>query len=234
MLRTPDIFGSSIVALGAFNPAIFSPDWLEKNRLIGADDASAAKALSSYIISGQVSFFETGWFSTQVVENQFVLNSKGPLSPAFRDLAMGILSLVPHTPISAVGLNFMGHYRMGNDADYHKVGDVLAPKSIWKDLYSGENDSIGVGDLTMRIQRGPRGQPTTKDERRISLQSSTKLPCALYLAYNDHHEIVEDRDRNLTSAERAIEVINNDWESSQADALRVFDGLISRALEELS
>lgn len=234
MPRTPDIFGSSIVALGAFNPAIFSPDWLERNNLIGADDALAAKTLPSFVISGQVSFFETGWFSIQVVENQFVLNSKGALSPAFRDLAVGILTLVPHTPITALGLNFMGHYRMSNEADYHKVGDVLAPKNIWKDLYPDGNDSIGVGDLSMRIQRGPRGQPTTKDERRISLQSSTKLPCALYLAYNDHHEIAEDRDRNLTSAERAVEVINNDWEASHSDALRVFDGLISKALETQS
>ena len=123
----------------------------------------------------------------------------------------------------------MGHYRMGNEADYHKVGDVLAPKDIWKDLYPDVNDSIGVGDLSIRIQRGPRGHPTTKDV--LSLPSSTKLPCALYLAYNDHHEILEDRDRNLTSAERAVEVINNDWDSSQADALRVFDGLISGALK---
>ena len=39
MTRTADIFGSSVVAVGAFNPAIFSPDWLERNKLIGQDDA---------------------------------------------------------------------------------------------------------------------------------------------------------------------------------------------------
>lgn len=231
MTRSPDIFGSSIVALGAFNPAIFSPDWLEKNNLIGADDALAAKDVPSFVISGQVSFFETGWFSIQVVENQFVINSQGALSPAFRDLAVGILTLVPHTPITALGLNFMGHYRMGNDDDYHKIGDVLAPKDIWKELFPNENDSVGVGDLSIRIQRGPRGKPTTKDERRISLQPSSKLQRALYLAYNDHYEISENRNCNLSSAEQAVEIISQHWEESHDDALRVFDGLIAMALK---
>lgn len=168
----------------------------------------------------------------QVLENQFVLTSKSALTPAFRDLAVGTLTLVPHTPITALGLNFMGHYRLATEAEYHKVGDVLAPKKIWKELFPDENDSPGIGDLTIRIQHAPRSRlPTVGDETRISLQASSKLPYAVFLSYNDHREIAEDRDRAVAAAERAVEIIGGDWESAREDALRVFDGLISKALE---
>ncbi|MGB5613484.1 MAG: hypothetical protein WBM67_12595, partial [Sedimenticolaceae bacterium] len=43
MAYTAEIFTSTIVALGNFNPAIFSPDWLEQSGLIGADDAAGIR-----------------------------------------------------------------------------------------------------------------------------------------------------------------------------------------------
>jgi hypothetical protein len=36
---TAEILASTIVAVGDFNPAIFTADWLEANGLIGSDDA---------------------------------------------------------------------------------------------------------------------------------------------------------------------------------------------------
>lgn len=231
MTRTAEIFGSSIVTLGSFNPAIFSPDWLEKNGLLGADDASVARQWPSMIVSHQVTVFETDWFAMQVLENQFALNSKGALSPAFMDLAASILTLVPHTPITAIGLNFMGHYRLASEAEYHKVGDVLAPKGIWDELYPDANDSAGLANLTIRIEHAPRGkQPQTGDKKHVSIQPSDKIRLGVFLSYNDHHEVRGNQANNQTSAERAVEIVTLGWEDSWNDAVRVFDGVISRAL----
>lgn len=231
--RTAEIFGSSIVAVGAFNPAIFSPDWLERNGLIGTQDAEAARQSPSYIVTHQVSVLETDWFALQVLESQFSLTSKGALSPAIRDLAVGILSLIPQTPISAVGLNFVGHYRIDTEDEYHKIGDVLAPKKIWNELFPDENSSAGVADLTIRILPTPRGKiPETGDEKRISIQSSTKIKCGIFLSYNDHHTVHADEGDNMTMAECTARIVDNGWQSSWEDAIRVFDGLISKALEE--
>lgn len=227
-----EIFASAVVAVGDFNPAIFSPDWLERNGLIGKDDADNAREKNSnksLLISHQVAAFETEWFALQVLENQFSLTSKDALSPALRDLATGIFQMVPHTPIIAVGLNFMGHFKLPNEDTYHKVGDVLAPKDIWQSLYP--DLSHGLADLTVRIQYAGRGEPITKkDERRITVQPSNKLKFGVYLAYNDHHDVTVANTNELSSAERVAIVIDTEWENSWKDAVRVFDGILSKAI----
>lgn len=233
MAYTPELFSSAIIAVGDFNPAIFSPDWLERNGLIGKDDAETVRDGSQgqpLLVSHQVATFETKWFALQVLENQFSLTSKDALSPAFKDLAVGIFQLVPHTPVGAVGLNCFGHYKLASEDEYHRVGDVLAPKAIWKFLYPGE--SPGLADLTIRIQCAPRGEPLkTKDEKRISVQPSSKIKFGVFLSYNDHHDLsTSDDDDVRPAAERVADVIENQWESSWQDAVRVFDGVLSRTL----
>jgi hypothetical protein len=119
--HTAEILTSSIVAVGDFNPAIFSPDWLERNDLIGEGDADTAReggrTRSMMLVSHQATTFETEWFALQVLESQFSLTSKDVLSPAFKDLAVGIFQLVPHTPVTAVGLNFLGHFKLASEHD---------------------------------------------------------------------------------------------------------------------
>lgn len=230
MIRTADIFGSSVVAVGAFNPAIFSPDWLERNQLIGQEDADNAKKTPSLIISQQITVFETEWFAFQVLDNQFSLTSKGALTPAFKDLAVGILSLVPHTPITAIGLNFLAHFRLGTEAEYHKIGDVLAPKPIWNSLYPDRN-AAGLANLTIRIQDAERGQtPRSGNEKRISVQPSGKVKFGVFLSLNDHREIIEPKDAGMTTAEQAAALIDSEWQNSWEDAVRVFDSVVSQAL----
>ena len=43
MIYSAEVPSSLIVVNVDFNPAIFSPDWLEANNIIGADDADAAE-----------------------------------------------------------------------------------------------------------------------------------------------------------------------------------------------
>ncbi len=229
MTRTADIFGSSVVAVGAFNPAIFSPDWLEKNKLIGKGDTDDAKRSSSIIISHQATAFETEWFALQVFDNQFSLTSKGALTPAIRDLAVGILSLVSHTPITAIGLNFLAHFRFNTEAEYHKIGDVLAPKTIWDSLYP-DRSSAGLADLSIRIQDAERGSaPRSGNEKRISVQPSGKVKFGVFMSLNDHREIL-DVGNGISPAEQAATIIDSDWQSSCDDAIRIFDQVVSQAL----
>ena len=230
MPRTADIFGSSVVALGAFNPAIFSPAWLERNNLIGREDAEAANKAPSLIVSHQVTVFETEWFAFQVLENQFSLTSKGALTPLVKDLAVGILSLVPHTPITAIGLNYLAHFRLATEAEYHRIGDVLAPKTIWNSLYPDRN-AAGLANLTIKIQDAERGQsPRSGNERQISIQPSNKVKFGVFLSLNDHRQIIESSAAGMTTAEQAAAIVDSDWQSSWDDAVRVFDLVVSQSL----
>lgn len=232
MAYTAEILASHIVVVGDFNPAIFSPDWLERNNLIGEGDAAAAREGSQgrpLLISHQVSTFESHSFALQVLENQLSLTSKGALSPAFKDLAAGIFQLVSHTPVNAVGLNFTGHFRLSSQDEYHRFGDVLAPKDIWTTLYGGE--SAGLEQLTIRFQRGSRDNPAdTKDEKRITVQPSRSLKYGVSLSLNDHHDLTRGGEDNLTPAERVAIIVDTQWEPAWQDAVRVFDKVLSAAL----
>ena len=236
MAHTPEILTSAIVAIGHFNPAIFSADWLEANGLIGKDDADEARAGAkgtSYLVSHQVTSFETKWFALQILENQFSLTSKDVLAPPVRDLAVGIFQLVSHTPVTAVGLNFIAHFKLANEDEHHQLGDVLAPKNIWNKLYP--NQAAGMANLTMRIQPSPRGEPLqTLDEKRISLQPSTKYKFGAALSYNDHYDVTTAAEQNMRPAEMVASIIEKQWEVSWQDSSRVFEGLLTMALERVN
>jgi hypothetical protein len=200
---SPDIFGSSIVAVGAFNPAIFSPDWLLSIGVIGAGDRDAAVKSANLIVSQQVSSFETDWFRLQVVDNQFSIHSKVALSHAFRDLAHGILATVPHTPVTAIGLNFMGHFSMGSEERYHAVGDALVPKRIWHSVFPGETIDAGLGDLQVIIGRHKRGEaPSTPDRITMHIQPSSKVKVGIFVSLNDHYAAFA-RDKSKANADEA-------------------------------
>lgn len=231
MPYTAEIFTSSIVALGDFNPAIFSPDWFERNNLIGQDDAQTARDGKQLIVSHTVTVLETEWFALQVLEGQLTMTSKGVLSPAFRDLAIGIFQLVPHTPVRAAGLNFMGDFKLASEDEYHKIGDTLAPKNIWNELCSDDEHSVGLASLTIRVQHGKRGEKLlSQNEKRISVQPSNRFRIGVFLSYNDHHELKGDFEEGLRPAERLATIIDKDWESAWHDSVRVFDGVISKVL----
>jgi hypothetical protein len=232
MAHTAEIFTSSVVAVGDFNPAIFSPDWLERNKLIGEEDAAAAREGGhgrSFLVSHQVTTIETEWFTLQVLDNQFSLVSKGVLSPAFKDLATGIFQLVSHTPVKAVGLNFAGHFKLASQDEYHKVGDVLVPKDIWDTLYP--NEFAGIEQITIRFQRGTRDNLVeTKDEKRITMQPSRPIKYGVILSINNHHDVTVGEESDITPAERVAMILDKQWEPSWEDATHVFDKLLSKAL----
>jgi hypothetical protein len=125
----------------------------------------------------------------------------------------------------------LGHYKLASEDEYHRVGDVLAPKDIWKALYPDETP--GLADLTVRIQRGSRGEPAkTKDEKRIAVQPSNKIKFGAFLSYNDHHDVSASDEENRRPGERVAALVDSEWESSWRDAVRVFDGVLSRALNK--
>jgi len=229
-----EIFNAVIVVVGDFNPAIFTPDWLVQSQLIGKDDAGEIPNLSkSFLVSREVTTFEAKIFALQVLQNRFFMASKDALSPAFKDLGVGILQLLPHTPISAVGLNFMGHFKLQNADDYHRVGDVLAPKSIWTTLFPDK--AAGLAELTIRIQDGVRGEELkSKDEKRITVQPSEKVQPGVFLSYNDHHDLRASEGDGLRPGERAAKIIDEHWQSSLDDAVRVFDEVIEKTLRSES
>jgi hypothetical protein len=229
---TAQVYGSSVIALGAFNPAIVSPDWLEHHKLIGTEDAEIARQGRSLLITHQVAQFEGPYFALQVIENQFALTSKGAMTPLFRDLFVGMLQLLPQTPVTALGLNFTGHYKLDNVDDYHAIGDVLAPKSIWSELFPGSEQAAGLANLTIRVDPMSRDSTVqkSKSHKHVTLQPSTIVKHGVFLSYNDHHDISKSDQSESMPAERAAAIVDSEWDSCNSFAKDLFDKLIAKSL----
>lgn len=237
MTYTAEIFTATFVVLGDFNPAIYTPDWFEKNNLIGEGDASIARdgrAAINPLVSHQVTNFDTDWFTIQVLENKLTLSSKGVLTPALKDLAVGIFQLLPHTPVVAMGMNFIGQFKLNDIHEQCLVGDVFAPKAIWNSLYP-EDHFAGLENMTIRIQHGSREDGTdSKDEKRILIQRSANFKFGIGLSLNDHHDLIDGYEDNFSPAERVVDIVVSQWESVWAEAERIFDQILSNSLTENS
>lgn len=233
MKFTPEIFGSTVVVLGSFNPVIFTPQWLHSLGLIGEGDKSAAvEGDDAFVVSRQVTAYSTDWFGLQVNDNQFTLASNAALTPAFFDLAVGILSAVPHTPVTAVGLNFMGHYPLGSEAQYHRFGDALAPKSFWKDAFPGER-AAGLAQLQIVIENGQRGHSfTSKDRITVQVQQSSKVRLGVFVSLNDHRADAFIADTKVGNALTAAKIVKESWEGTLQEAERAIEALFESALAD--
>jgi len=225
-------FGSSIVTVGDINPAIFSADWLFRNQLIGEGDRDAVINSPTTVVSHQATVCETDWFRLQALPNQLVVASKGALSPALRDLAEGIFLLLPHMPVTAIGLNFHGHYQVSNQADWHKVGDALAPKSIWKELFPESDYYVGLANLQVKATRGARedSMNPTADGISVQVMPSGLVRPGVFLTLNDHRGSFASDVGVRSAAEQAAVLVSTEWDQTWVFATRTFEALLSKAI----
>lgn len=131
-----ELINYSIVIVGSMNPAIHNPSWYRRTELIDADAETVALSDLSFVTSSQISQFQTSTFSVQCVQERWRISSDEESSfEKINDVTLKAFDeRLPHTPISAVGLNF----------DYHKktecstVSSVLA--AFFDDLPLGLSD----------------------------------------------------------------------------------------------
>jgi hypothetical protein len=229
----PDIFGASIVAVGSFNPRLITPAWLRRNGLIGSDDEAAVADDPEYLVSRQITRFKAGIFHVQVLENQLSLSVTGPVSPALRDLAVGVLTILAHCPVTAIGLNFSAHFKIERLDDFHKIGDALAPKDIWRKMFKGDDIDVGMQDVTVVVFPVARNEVrTTQDAKRISVQPSGQIRQGVYFLFNDHYEVKPKENDKLLPAEIAASIVEAHWETTNTEAVNVFDSVLAQALGE--
>jgi hypothetical protein len=131
-MKTAEYDGASIVMTGSFNPSIFQPRWLGSQQLIRTEEAENAKITT---IQGELADFSTEWFHLQVLQNRFQISSQDPRQYApLRDLAGAMFAILPHTPVTALGLSRHFHFRMPSMDSWHGLGHLLAPKDYWNSI----------------------------------------------------------------------------------------------------
>jgi hypothetical protein len=229
--------GVQLVILGSFNPAIVSAGWLQANDLISSADADVAEVLPS---PGRASLFTTGWFQWAVYEGRMQLSSDKPAEyERLRDLAVGALKILNHTPVAAMGINRYFQCAVSNNEVWHRIGDTLAPKEFW----CKELELPGMKDVTVTSVR----PDNYAGEVNVSVQPSQIVTPGVYVSQNDHfvlrtteHQPSDRReffDEDVIESNKipapdskylpvAIEILTHSWANSMVRAERLVDHVL--------
>src|SRR5690606_25466939 len=125
-----------IVVLGDFNPAIFQPLWFWVNGLLPREEAEEAEI---GVVSKEVASFVISGINIQVTGYRLGLTVTEPQQePILRDLAIGTLSLLEHTPLNAIGFNRDMVFGVGSSESKDRIGFTLVPRENWETILEPE------------------------------------------------------------------------------------------------
>lgn len=218
--QLPELEGTSLVLIGSFNPRIFHPAWFAKNKLIA--DGSGASA-NVEIVNNEICVFETDWFRLEVISDKLALSSQtAPAVGSLRDLLLGTLRILRHTPVQRVGLNTHTHYRLQSERGWPEFGHKLAPKPVlWDPILKSP------GTLSLVIQ-GER--PDEYDGHiRVKVEPSSLVENGIFIETNDEFRMLSS-----DSAEWVERVLSDQWEMSRRRAQDAQSHLLQYAMEEVT
>jgi len=198
----PDRQTMSIVVLGDFNPSIFQPQWFAVNDLMPREEADAADV--NYI-GKEFASFTIGSIYVQVDDSRLGLNAvESSRSPLLRDLAVGTLSTLDHTPLRAIGLNLDSQFTMDSEEAWNGVGDMLVPKEKWLRFL----DHPGMRQVVVEGLRSD----CSADRNHIRVQPTSVR--GVMVSINQHYQLetltrTEVQERN----KEALRALGEDWTS---------------------
>lgn len=211
-----EVGGLSVVAVGAFNPAIFHPRWLADKNLMPA--AAVDEAIQEeFVAARELAVFTADWLKVQVTTDKAVFSTVDEGREFdLRDLAMGVLDLLPETPVSALGINADSHFRVESEERWHAFGDRFLPKDFWQALFEGDEwkrraDGQTVGMRTMVVEAY---RNDVAGFVRTEVAPSVRLtPLGVYAGINAHFQLdVGDIRGNAFLAARTLE---KEWDATR-------------------
>jgi hypothetical protein len=191
--------GAAVVIKGQFNAAIFTPHWFRDQNLVGSREMEEQQI---DLITRDLAVFRMGWLNCQVNAEGLQLSTTEPEEfERLRDAASGVLRILAHTPIAALGLNHDMHFAVDSVEKWHRIGDALTPKAVWE----GSLSLPGLRNVTIWGTR-----PDGYDGRvQVQVEPSLRIPRAIFVSHNDHF--------TLTFASSKVEVRPEAWEVTEKD-----------------
>jgi len=201
----PEIEGVQVVVLGSFNPAIFHPSWFKLHKLIRDEEADNAKLEVTHL---EVSIFSIEWLRLQALRERFILETTDSAHyESLRDLAMGVFTLLEHTPITAMGINRSVHYKMHSVESWHEFGHLIAPKPVWQPIMK----EPGLRKLVMEDSRtDPKGYV------RVTIEPSGRVDTGVFVEVNNHFDL-KDKDIQFM-----LNLLRTSWQKAIGFAESVF------------
>jgi hypothetical protein len=214
--------GLNIVFRGNFNPAIFHPSWFASHGLIRSQEVDAAKV---QIVHPDAAVFTAEWLEINVVRDRFqAATVQESYYEVLRDLVIGVLNLLSHTPLRVMGLNCEFHYQLRSEDAWHSVGHRLVPKADWKDLL----EKPGMKSL---IVEGVRPDDL-KGYIRVKVEPSTRVSYGVYVEVNDHYDLRQSDD-TISGASEAMRILSERWSDSMKRSVSIAQKIASLGSEDL-
>jgi hypothetical protein len=218
----------AVVIKGLFNAAIFSPQWFRDQNLVGSAEMATQQI---DLITRDIALFRMGWLSCQVNPEGLQLSTSEPEEfERLRDAAIGVLRILAHTPISALGINRDVHLSVDSEEQWHKIGDVLTPKTIWEDSLS----SPGMKNVTIWGARPDEYAGRVQ----VQVEPSARISLAVFVGHNDHFTLTlagsrtelrpltldltkQDVEATSEKIPVALKILTEQWANSLSRADRV-------------
>lgn len=221
----PEIGGVTIVLLGNFNPAIYTPAWFAMHGLL---PKSAADSATDETVHSEVAAFGFDWLRLTATTDRFqCTTAQAPLAQV-RDFVVSVFGdHLRHTPLRACGVNRYVHFQVRSPDERDRIGRKLAPVEpwgIWGEVLGLDGKDGGMTSLTMS-RNNPENRPDD-DTINITVEPSVRIDAkrtGVYVRVNDHYTT---DDANPGSAERLMEVLGANFDAS----LKRSDGLIDHVM----
>ena len=198
-----EIQGFSIVAVGDFNPKIFQPQWFAMQELITSEEASRADV---EIIHPDLCSFSLEWCSIQVTRERYLIRTlMDPYFERLRDITLNTFSLLEHTPVRMIGMNFDVHYSTRSQVEWHDIGHQLAPKDLWSETL----DNPGLRSLV--VQESVRRDKRT-GHIQVRVEPSNQIANGIFLHMNDHYQLQTSLEP--AASKELVEILDQGWATS--------------------
>ena len=219
---------ASVVLVGKFNPAIFSPAWFSKHGLISEEELAVAETT---VVHPEITQFKTGYLSVDVQQAKFTITIESdPFIKIMDIVAVLFRKLLPHTPIKTIGINYVEHFILDRWERRLSFGRALAPIDPWgmwgQKLVSDKPTEVG-GMIALIMKEIYR--PPSVGFRRVDVQPSVELPdktTGVSVAVNDHREIEGE---DIDGAVAAVDVLVENFELSIGESRKIVSDLLDFA-----
>jgi hypothetical protein len=215
----PNVHQESVfmVAIGNFNPKIVEPLWLAKNKLVPEEEAVAA---DRQLLDGDLSHITFPWADLILLQDRLQLESGQEMvnEAQLRDLSVGLLRLLPHTPIKVVSIQHRVVVVARSEEEWHEVGHRLAPKELW----AGILESPGMFDFAMQGTRSDELEGAWK----VRVQPVLDPRLGVWINVNDE-VLLPDPDEPEPGS-RAADLIQEMWPEAEQRTLDIRTALYER------
>jgi hypothetical protein len=214
--RTPEAEGLEVVVVGSFNPAIFHPEWFLRQKLAGEDDVKEAQV---NVVGRDVTDIEICGLKVVCINDRFSLATANISHAAkMQDFLLHIFALLPHTPVTACGINSFAHYLIGDTQYWNKIGHTLVPKEL---IWNGLLEKPGMQSVIVKgLRKGD-----FPGEINIRVEPSQKIQPGLYVLSNYHYQMA-DAAIDSDTTEKLLNFLKAEWKSALEKARIVADEIL--------